>query len=166
MRPRLSQSGRVVLPRPSRRGHVGMRMRGAALGRGPGRAGDGAGSPSAVRRRGQPHASLSLRCLSLTLLAGVGVADFPSASHAQEVVPPIRVIAPAPGGGGGARRPARRPTVAPTAPSAPAVTPAVTTIADPTVIDRDKVPSSTQTLTADDFQRTYSPSVTNVLMER
>src|ERR1700751_4109813 len=33
-------------------------------------------------------------------------------------------------------------------------------------LDRDKVPARVQTLTADDFQRTYSPSVTDTLMQR
>src|SRR5215475_7244547 len=33
-------------------------------------------------------------------------------------------------------------------------------------IDRDKVPAMVQTLTADDFQRTYSPSVTETLLQR
>src|SRR5262249_57185843 len=33
-------------------------------------------------------------------------------------------------------------------------------------IDRDKVPAMVQTLTSDDFQRTYSPSVTETLVER
>src|SRR5262252_9225750 len=33
-------------------------------------------------------------------------------------------------------------------------------------IDRDKVPAMVQTLTADDFQRTYSPSVIETLLQR
>jgi iron complex outermembrane receptor protein len=33
-------------------------------------------------------------------------------------------------------------------------------------LDRDKVPAMVQTLSADDFQRTYSPSVTDTLMQR
>ena len=68
----------------------------------------------------------------------------------ETTLPEIRVIAPAPAATAG------RPSSS--APSRPA--------SDPTVIDRDKVPSSTQTLTADDFSRSYSPSVTDALTQR
>src|SRR5262245_44960405 len=77
---------------------------------------------------------------------------------AQDIptLPEIQVIAPAPVAAPPARR-VSRPAAAPPAAAIPR---------DPTVIDRDKVPSSTQTLTASDFERTYTQSVTEALMQR
>src|SRR5438128_882744 len=97
----------------------------------------------------------------------------PGAVLAQQTpdmnLPEVRVIATtptsvssprrAPSGGTAAPRPAPN-----TAPPPTEVAPVVT--ADPTVIDRDKVPSSTESLTADDFSRTYSSSVTDALLQR
>src|SRR6266853_1990739 len=50
--------------------------------------------------------------------------------------------------------------------NAPPTDSAPPVIADPTLIDRDKVPSNTESLTADDFSRTYSPAVTGALLQR
>jgi iron complex outermembrane receptor protein len=77
-------------------------------------------------------------------------------------LPEIRVIAPAP-----VATPPSRPVRAPASRQAVGTRPPVSAVtADPTVIDRDKVPSNTQTLTADDFQRSYTQSVTDALMQR
>jgi iron complex outermembrane receptor protein len=84
-------------------------------------------------------------------------------------LPEVRVIATSPASavssprrvpsGGTTAQPARS-----NAPPPTNVAPPV--IADPTLIDRDKVPSSTESLTADDFSRTYSSSVTDALLQR
>src|SRR5262245_56352653 len=94
----------------------------------------------------------------------------PSAVLAQEetTLPEIRVIAPTPVPAS-PRRPAR-PTPAPatrqTRTQAP--TPAPAPVAapptpEPGLIDRDKVPSSIQTLTSQDFQPWVAPTVTDAL---
>ena len=88
----------------------------------------------------------------------------PRAAFAQEptTLPEIRVIAPTPLST--VSRP-RRPAPTPAAPRPAETTPSAPP-SDPALIDRDKVPSNTETLTADDFSRTYSPSVTEALMQR
>ena len=73
-------------------------------------------------------------------------------------MPEIRVIATTPLSTV-SRRPAPRTPAVP-ADAAPSVA------RDPTLIDRDKVPSNTQSLTSEDFSRTYSSSVTDALMQR
>src|SRR5262249_17132943 len=93
---------------------------------------------------------------SLAALMAPGVAS----AQDDTSLPEIRVIAPGP-----VTTPRSRPARVPV--STPAVqTPPPAPAPDPTVIDRDKVPSNTQTLTADDFQRTYTQSVTDTLMQR
>ncbi|MBO0750957.1 MAG: TonB-dependent receptor, partial [Bradyrhizobiaceae bacterium] len=96
-----------------------------------------------IRRRSR-HASGAAAAVALWLL--------PSSLFAQTVLPDINVIAPTPLSGHRAR-PKPKPsdgTAAPQtgAPSEPA--PAAAS-ADPTAIDRDKVPSSTSVLTSADF---------------
>ena len=94
---------------------------------------------------------------SLAALLAPGVA----LAQDDTQLPEIQVIAPAPVAAPPARRVSR-----PAAPPPAAAPPAEAVPRDPTVIDRDKVPSSTQTLTASDFERTYTQSVTDALMQR
>jgi iron complex outermembrane recepter protein len=92
----------------------------------------------------------------------------PEASTTQ--LPEVRVIATTPASA--VSSPRRAPSGGPAAPRpTPATSPppaevAPVVTADPTVIARDKVPSNTESLTADDFSRTYSPSVTDALLQR
>jgi iron complex outermembrane recepter protein len=79
--------------------------------------------------------------------------------------PPPRRAAPAP-----RREAARTPPPAPTPAPAPSALPAFQVIA-PTPItglgfDRSKVPAMVQTVTAEDFSRTYSPNVLDTLQQR
>src|SRR5207237_10596145 len=60
-------------------------------------------------------------------------------------------------------RPTR--TSTPQLESAPAID-TVPPVGDPTVIDRDKLPSNTESLTAAEFSRTYSSNVTDALLQR
>jgi iron complex outermembrane recepter protein len=89
------------------------------------------------------------------LAASVSLAALSAPGFAQDgtTLPEIRVIAPAP-------------VSTPRIVVRPVDTPAAPVIRDPTVIDRDKVPSNIQTLTASDFERTYSQSVTEALSQR
>jgi len=94
----------------------------------------------------------------------------PSAVLAQQetTLPEIRVIAPTPIPAT-PRRPSRPAPAQPTRPTqtqAPAPTPAPAAASEPGVIDRDKVPSTTQTLTAPDFQPWIAPSVPDALLRR
>src|SRR5689334_16718287 len=96
-----------------------------------------------------------LGSVSLAALTAPGVA----LAQDDTSLPEIRVIAPGP-----VTTPRSRPVRVPVRPPAvrtPAPPPTPTPAPDPTVIDRDKIPSNTQTLTADDFQRTYTQSVTD-----
>src|SRR5262249_9688230 len=97
------------------------------------------------------------RCLmrGAGLAAGVSLAALSAPGLAQDstTLPEIRVIAPAP-------------VSTPRIVVQPTDRPAGPLTRDPTVIDRDKVPSNTQTLTASDFERTYTPSVTEALTQR
>jgi iron complex outermembrane receptor protein len=92
----------------------------------------------------------------------------PGAVMAQEetTLPEVRVIAPTPVPAG-PRRPTR-PTPAPTTRQAQRQTPAPVPAAPPTpepgLIDRDKVPSTTQTLTTQDFEPWVARSVPDALM--
>src|SRR5262245_52175911 len=94
----------------------------------------------------------------------------PSVALAQDetTLPEIRVIAPTPVPAT-PRRPAR-PRPAPTTRQArtqtQAPTPAPPARSEPGVIDRDKVPSTTETLTAPDFQPWIAPSVPDALLQR
>jgi iron complex outermembrane receptor protein len=84
-------------------------------------------------------------------------------SQQQESVflPQIDVIAPSPLSGSTARS-RRAPTSAPTriTVTVPAAAPSEAGI------DRDKIAASTQTLTSEDFSRTYSSSITDTLVQR
>jgi iron complex outermembrane receptor protein len=113
--------------------------------------------------------TVSLMALTLpeTLLAQ------PAPGSPDVNIPEVRVIATTPTSSSSPRRAAPagtttpRPARAPArgrAPAAP-VTPVAAPV-DPTVIDRDKVPSNTQSLTSADFTRTASPNVTDTLFER
>ena len=89
-------------------------------------------------------------------------------SQEQESVflPKIEVIAPSPLSGSTAR--SRRPqTGAPTnAPARITVPVPMPSAQEEAGIDRDKIAASTQTLKAEDFARTYSPSITDTLVQR
>src|SRR5437660_4322903 len=111
-----------------------------------------------------------LAAISTSLLSAVSVAALLSAgpSLGQETtseiaLPSIQVIAPGPLPAT-SRRPAA-PNRAPSPAARPAARPPPAP-ADPTVIDRDKVPSTTQVLTADDVVRTNSPNITDTLTQR
>src|SRR5215467_10135067 len=88
----------------------------------------------------------------------------PSNAPAQTVLPDINVIAPTPLSGRSAKpKPSNAPAVpAPRtgAPSEPAPT---VTNADPALIDRDKVPSSTSVLTPADFNHETSTNLLDSL---
>jgi iron complex outermembrane receptor protein len=101
----------------------------------------------------------------LALLASVGATALARAQDPEPTeLPEVRVIATTPLST--VSRPRR---TAPAGPARVVVRPTGQTSTlppDPALIDRDKVPSSTQTLTAEDFSRTYTPSVTQALMQR
>jgi iron complex outermembrane recepter protein len=93
----------------------------------------------------------------------------PGAVLAQEetTLPEIRVIAPTPVPAS-PRRPARPAPAQPTRqartqPQAPAPPVAAPPTPEPGLIDRDKVPSTTHTLTSQDFQPWLAPTVTDAL---
>ena len=111
------------------------------------------------RRVEQPKPGIS-RCVWLGAILCLFATIRPDVAHSQESVflPKIEVIATSPLGGSTARS-KRVPSTA--TPSAPAETPN-----EETGIDRDKIAASTQTLSAEDFARTYSPSITDTLMQR
>src|SRR5882757_1200890 len=102
----------------------------------------------------------------LALLASVGATALARAQDPEPTeLPEVRVIATTPLSTVSRPRrvaPAGGPTRVVVRPTGQTSTPAP----DPALIDRDKVPSSTQTLTAEDFSRTYTPSVTQALMQR
>ena len=101
------------------------------------------------------------------LLPGAGLAQ-PAQTPALSL-PEVRVISTTPAPASSPRRaPSGRTSAPPARVSAPAPAPEAAPVVntDPTVIDRDKVPSNTESLTADDFSRTYSSSVTETLMQR
>jgi iron complex outermembrane receptor protein len=87
-------------------------------------------------------------------------------AQGETTLPEIRVIAPTPVPAM-PRRPAR-PAPAPTTRQAPTPAPAAVPAAasEPGVIDRDKVPSATETLTAPDFQPWIAPTVPDALLQR
>src|SRR5262245_60292969 len=105
------------------------------------------------RMRGECLVSSS-RELRIVLVAGVAVLTVRAfAQDGSTTLPEIRVIATTP-----------LSTVSRSSPPTVEATP--TPARDPTLIDRDKVPSNTQSLTAEDFSRTYSTSATDALMQR
>ena len=85
------------------------------------------------------------------LAGSVSLAALTAPGLAQDntTLPEIRVIAPAPVS---TPRIVVRPVDTPAGPVTAPVT------RDPTVIERDKIPSNTETLTSSDFERTYTPS--------
>jgi iron complex outermembrane recepter protein len=114
----------------------------------------------------------SVSLLALTAAGTVLAQGTPTPETQDLKLPEVRVISTTPAPASSPRRapssatttrPARAP--APTASPAPATESAPVTT-DPTVIDRDKVPANTQTLTADDFTRANSPNVTDALFQR
>ena len=108
--------------------------------------------------RGVGHVSAVCE-LRIALAAGVAALTAPAfAQDDTTQLPEIRVIATTP-----LSTVSRRP--APRTPAVPADAPP-SVARDPTLIDRDKVPSNTQSLTSEDFSRTYSSSVTDALMQR
>jgi iron complex outermembrane receptor protein len=100
----------------------------------------------------------------LTGSVSLAALSVPGVVLAQEetTLPEVRVIAPTPIPAG-TRRPTR-PAPAPATRQTPAPTPAPPAPSEPGVIDRDKVPSTTQTLTSQDFQPWVAPSVPDALM--
>jgi iron complex outermembrane receptor protein len=109
---------------------------------------------------------VSSRSLLLGLSGSVGLAALtaPSAVLAQEetTLPEVRVIATTPVPAG-PRRPTRT-APAPTTRQAQTPTPAPTPPPEPGLIDRDKVPSTTQTLTPVDLDASKAPTVPDALM--
>src|SRR5712691_4232874 len=89
----------------------------------------------------------------------------------EVTLPEVRVIGTTPlsavrtprrsSGGGGSQRPTRTSTPAPAAPGAGAAEPVAL---DPGLIDRNKVPSNTVTLTAEDFDHAKSSSLPDALL--
>src|SRR5262245_26397228 len=81
-------------------------------------------------------------------------------AQGETTLPEIRVIAPTPVPATPRRlsRPAPAQPTRQTRTQAPAPTPAPTAASEPGVIDRDKVPSATETLTAPDFQPWIAPT--------
>jgi iron complex outermembrane recepter protein len=89
----------------------------------------------------------------------VGLSMAPSRLPAQTVLPDINVIAPTPLAGRSAKPKPSRTPAAPAPQTDAASQPAPTAAsADPTLIDRDKVPSSTSVLTSADFDHEKSTS--------
>lgn len=115
---------------------------------------------------------------AVAVLAAIGAVTLPSGASAQSTdtpaataLPPVTVIAPSPLSGTRSPRPVARPVVRTTrttnrtrrAPVETAAAPAAAGTAipgqpdrDPSLIDRDKVPSNTEVLTSEDFSRNYS----------
>src|SRR5436853_4445426 len=123
-----------------------------------------------MRRGGIGHWSRSRRSppvlLGTVSLAALTAGAALAQNSEPTQLPEVRVVAPSPVSTGTRPRqaapkaaPARRTTAAPR----PAPEPAQS---EPGMIDRDKVPSNIQTLTSEDFSRTYTPSVTEALMQR
>jgi iron complex outermembrane recepter protein len=118
--------------------------------------------------RAYDRLGVSSRRLLLGLTGSVNLVALtaPNAVLAQEetTLPEVRVIATTPTPAT-PRRPARL-APAPAARTARTQTPAPAPVAEPGVIDRDKVPSATETLTAPDFQPWIAPSVPDALLQR
>ncbi len=114
--------------------------------------------------------------LMLWGLAALAASSVPASDQEPTRLPEIRVIATTPlstvspsrprresSDVGGRPAPARAARPAASAP-APAAAPVV--VSDPALIDRDKVPSMVQSVTAADFSRDHSPNVTDTLFQR
>ena len=121
----------------------------------------------------------ALRNSSIVSVAMLGAAGAAFAQDAAPVssdttLPEVQVIATTPAPASSPRRPRAssntnvpRPARGAARTTAPAPAPVAAPVApDPTVIDRDKVPANTQTLTAADFTAVNSPSVTDALFQR
>jgi iron complex outermembrane receptor protein len=93
------------------------------------------------------------RASAVAPVVAVGLSMAPSSAPAQTALPQINVIAPTPLAGHSARPKPGNALAAP-APrtGAPAEPARAATAADPTLIDRDKVPSNTSVLTSEDFR--------------
>jgi iron complex outermembrane receptor protein len=122
--------------------------------------------PQAERRKpGVSHCTRLAGVLTGVLAGVLGLVAtvWSEAALSQDSVflPKIEVIAPSPLSGSTAR--SRAPSTA--VRTAPAQTPVTSTNEAPG-IDRDKIAASTQTLSAEDFSRSYSPSITETLMQR
>jgi iron complex outermembrane receptor protein len=92
-------------------------------------------------------------CVAASALAA-GLSMAPSGGSAQTQLPGIVVIAPAPLAASSTKVPS-------TITGAPGESAAVT--ADPTLIDRDKVPSGVEVMTSADFDHNYSPTFLDAL---
>jgi iron complex outermembrane recepter protein len=122
--------------------------------------------------RGRPRRRLIFLAHRLASTVSLIALGAPGVALAQETpsvnIPEVRVIATTPAPASSPRRAPSRP--APTGPARRNAPPPADTpppiLADPTVIDRDKVPSNTESLTAEEFSRTYSTSVTDTLQQR
>jgi iron complex outermembrane recepter protein len=93
------------------------------------------------------------RCAALALAALM----WPHTGRAQTVLPPVDVIAPTPLSGASSPNPKGQIGAAPAAAAQPPVVPS--TSVNPTVVDRDKVPSNTTVLTTADFDHDRSLSL-------
>jgi iron complex outermembrane recepter protein len=87
----------------------------------------------------------------------------PSSPSAQTVLPDINVIAPSPVSGGRSAKPNNAPAAPAPQTGAPSEPAPVLTRADPTLIDRDKVPSNTHVLTSADFNHEQSTNLLDSL---
>jgi iron complex outermembrane receptor protein len=128
-------------------------------------------NPCKARERAHPRSTLHLLG---TVALGALIA--PLGASAQTVLPDINVIASTPlsntrspaskSGPAAPSRPARQPTArtqgAPAQAAPPAPAPAPVAV-DPTLIDRDKVPSNTEVLTATEFDHSRSLSLLDSL---
>ena len=120
----------------------------------------------------------ALRNSSIVSVVMLGAAGAASAQDAAPIssdttLPEVQVIATTPAPASSPRRTRAnsgattpRPARGVARPTAPAPAPLPVVAPDPTVIDRDKVPANTQTLTAADFTAVNSPSVTDALFQR
>src|SRR5215467_696415 len=99
--------------------------------------------------------------VSLAALAGAARAQEPTTPQEPTTLPEVRVIATTPVPSGTRRT--TRPAPARTTEQAPAQAPAPPAPSEPGVIERDKVPSPTQTLTPQDFEPSKALSVPDAL---
>jgi iron complex outermembrane receptor protein len=109
--------------------------------------------------RARIHRLRALQLLGTVTVCGLITPDSPSA---QTTLPDINVIAPTPLSGHRAAKPTTA-RAAPTSQGAPPEPAPAAANADPTAIDRDKVPSNTVVLTPTDFNQEYTPSFLDAL---
>jgi iron complex outermembrane receptor protein len=90
---------------------------------------------------------------------GLGALIAPLSAASKTVLPDINVIAPSPVSGGRSAKPSNAPAAPAPQTGTPSEPAPVLTNADPTLIDRDKVPSNTHVLTSADFNHEQSTNL-------